>query len=186
MFEIKGSETIRDEFDYPGVRVYITAHFESSMQNFKIDISTGDVITPAAVRYDYPLMFEDRTIPLMSYNIETILAEKLQTIMARAQANTRMRDFYDIYVISGNEEIDYNELRNAFYATCESRKTENLIPDIMEIYDAVAESEAMKNQWENYKNRNYYVGDLSWENVTTVCIELAEVIDSGPVQFFGM
>ncbi len=181
-FEIEDSETIRDEFDYPGIRVYLCAYFEKSVQRFKIDISTGDVITPAAIEYDYPLMFDEGAIPLMSYNVETILAEKLQTIMARAQANTRMRDFYDVYIISENEEIDYDDLREAFYKTCESRNTEDMIPDIREIYTAIAESEAMENQWENYRRKQYYVGDLTWEEVMGVCISLADGIDSGFTQ----
>ncbi len=184
-FETDGSETIRDEFDYPGVRVYICARFEGSEQRFKIDISTGDVITPAAIEYDYPLMFDEGTIPLLSYNVETLLAEKLQTIMARAQANTRMRDFYDVYIISKFEEIDYDDLREAFRKTCESRNTENMIPDIIEIYRAIAENEAMEIQWDNYRRKQYYVGDLTWEDVMGVCISLADGIDSdftqGPI-----
>ena len=171
-FEITDAETIMDEFDYPGVRIKLNAYFENSRQPIKLDISTGDVITPSAVHYEYPLMFENRTISVMSYNVETLLAEKLQTIMARAETNTRMRDFYDIYIITKNEEIDYDDLATAFAATCKARNSESQIKDIVEIYSAVAESEAMKKQWDNYKNRNFYVKDISWETVTDVCKNL--------------
>ena len=94
-------------------------------QPIKIDISTDDVITPSAVEYKYKLMFEDRTILLLTYNIETLLAEKIQTILARGLVNTRLRDFYDIYElvqVKGNQ-IDMDVLRTAFVATCRKRST---------------------------------------------------------------
>lgn len=86
-----------EEFDYPGIRMMIEANLERMRQPFKIDISTDDAITPGAVEYKYKLMFEDRSISVLSYNLETLLAEKMQTILARGLANTRMRDFYDVY-----------------------------------------------------------------------------------------
>lgn len=171
-FEIINAETIMDEFDYPGVRVRINAYFENSRQPIKVDVSTGDIITPAAVRYEYPLMFEDRTISVLSYNIETLLAEKLQTIMVRAETNTRMRDFYDVYIIAKNEKINYDDLAAAFAATCKARNSEGYIEKIEEIYIAVAENETMKKQWDNYKAKNFYVGDISWKDVINVCITL--------------
>ena len=171
-FEITDAETIMDEFDYPGVRIKLNAYFENSRQPIKLDISTGDVITPSAVHYEYPLMFENRTISVKSYNIETLLAEKLQTIMVRAETNTRMRDYYDVYIIVENEQINYADLSAAFNATCKARNSENQIKDIVEIYTAVAESETMKKQWDNYKSRNFYVGDISWESVSSICKEL--------------
>ena len=103
----------------------IRAELERMRQEFKIDVSTGDVITPDAVMYPYKLMFEERTIPLYTYNIETLLAEKLETLMARGTANTRMRDFYDIHVILEKEvaSIDFGNLKKAFLATSENRAT---------------------------------------------------------------
>ena len=175
-FEITDAETIMDEFDYLGVRIKLNAYFENSRQPIKLDISTGDVITPSAVHYDYPLMFEDRTISVMSYNVETLLAQKLQTIMVRAEANTRMRDFYDVYIITKNEKINCDDLVAAFAATCKARNSENQINNVVEIYTAVAESEAMKRQWNNYKTGSYYVGKLSWESVMAVCCSMAEIV----------
>lgn len=176
-FEITDAETIMDEFDYPGVRIKLNAFFENSRQPIKLDISTGDAITPAAVNYEYPLMFEDRTISVLSYNVETLLAEKLQTIIVRAETNTRMRDFYDIYIISKNEKINYDDLSAAFKATCKARNTEILINDTIEILNDIANSETMNKLWSNYKQRNYYVGDISWEDVTHACKNvLVEII----------
>lgn len=86
--------------DYPGIRFMLEASMDKMRQPLKIDVSTGDIITPDAVEYSYKLMFEDRTISIWTYNLETLLGEKLETIMARGTANTRMRDFYDIYVLT--------------------------------------------------------------------------------------
>lgn len=86
-----------EEFDYPGIRVMLEATLDKMRQPIKIDISTDDVITPGAIEYDYKLMFEDRTISVLTYNKETLLAEKMQTIINRGIANTRLRDFYDVY-----------------------------------------------------------------------------------------
>lgn len=97
-FEIKEVIHILDAMKYPGIRISLNAIMGSLITPLKIDISTGDVITPHAIEYNYKLLLEDRTISLWSYNLETILAEKLQTILTRGVLNTRMRDFYDIHL----------------------------------------------------------------------------------------
>ena len=102
-----------EEHDYHGVRIKLIANFGTFKQPIKIDISTGDVITPSAVEYNYELMLEDRSIPLLSYNLETLLAEKLETIIAGSTANTRMRDFYDVYLLSKTQYIDMQNLKSA-------------------------------------------------------------------------
>ena len=114
-----------EEFDYPGIRVMLEATLDKMRQPIKIDISTDDVITPRAIEYDYKLMFEDRTISVLTYNKETLLAEKMQTIINRGIANTRLRDFYDVYSIMSfyGEQIEKRILYDAFSATCEKRKT---------------------------------------------------------------
>ena len=114
-----------EEFDYPGIRVMLEATLDKMRQPIKIDISTDDVITPRAIEYDYKLMFEDRTISVLTYNKETLLAEKMQTIINRGIANTRLRDFYDVYSIMNfyEEQIEKRVLYDAFSATCEKRKT---------------------------------------------------------------
>ena len=124
-FKIKSVSTIMEDFDYPGVRIMLEASLGKMRQSVKLDISTDDVITPSAIEYEYRLMFEDRTIRLLTYNIETLLSEKMQTILARGTANTRMRDFYDIFKIAGdgNQKIDPQTLYLAFCATCKKRGT---------------------------------------------------------------
>lgn len=98
-FEIVSCKEIMSDFEYPGVRMMIEARLDRLRQQFKIDISTDDVITPSAIEYDYKLLFEDRTIRVMTYNLETVLSEKLQTVLQRDVVNTRMRDFYDLFYL---------------------------------------------------------------------------------------
>lgn len=176
-FTLKNAVNIMEENEYPGLRFTIEAKLEKLKQTIKLDISTGDVITPRAVMYSYKLMFEDRSIPLYTYNIETLLAEKLETVVSRGEANTRMRDFYDIHMIMDRERknIKLNDLQNAFEATCRQRET-NISADINDIMYALEQSAAMKRQWENYRSNSFYVGDLSWEDVTESAFELLSLV----------
>ena len=109
VFSITNAESIMEEHDYPGLRFTLIGTLDGLRQKVKIDISTGDAITPRAIEYRYPLMFEDRSLQIMSYNLETLLAEKLETIMYRGTSNTRMRDFYDIYMLTGKPGIAIND-----------------------------------------------------------------------------
>lgn len=121
-FEIKEVSEIMDEMEYPGVRFSMNAVMGKLITPIKIDISTGDVITPHAINFEYKLMLEERSIFLWSYNLETILVEKLQTILSRGVLNTRMRDYYDISMLLSlyKDEIDTNVLKQAFKATCKN------------------------------------------------------------------
>lgn len=176
-FTLKNAVNIMEGNEYPGLRFTIEAKLEKLKQTIKLDISTGDVITPRAVMYSYRLMFEDRSIPLYTYNIETLLAEKLETVVSRGEANTRMRDFYDIHMIMDRERknIKLNDLQNAFEATCRQRET-NISADLNDIMYALKQSAAMKRQWENYRSNSFYVGDLSWEDVTESAFGLLNLV----------
>ena len=122
-FKITKTQEIMEGHEYEGVRFMIECRLDKLKQTIKIDISTGDEITPRAIAYKLPLIVEDRSIDLWAYNLETLLAEKLETIMVRAEANTRMRDFYDIHVLLKYEadKIDRDTLKEAFVATCKRR-----------------------------------------------------------------
>ncbi|XCB29265.1 nucleotidyl transferase AbiEii/AbiGii toxin family protein [Arcanobacterium hippocoleae] len=98
-FEVIRSEDIREFDDYQGIRIFLKAHYPPMKIPISIDVTTGDVITPSAITYEYPLLFDNYTISLMAYPIETVLAEKLETVLSRGIANTRPRDFYDIYML---------------------------------------------------------------------------------------
>lgn len=164
-FSIKAVENIMDEMEYPGIRVLLDSQMEKMIIPLKIDISTGDVITPRAMEFSYHLMLENRSISLWSYNLETILAEKFQTILARGVLNTRMRDFYDVRVLLqlyGNR-IDRETLIAAFTATCRKRGTELLYADADGILSNIESSAALKKLWESYQKKYSYAADVSFE-----------------------
>ena len=167
-FEVVKSAEIMTDFKYPGVRLVLEARLDRLKQRIKIDLSTDDVITPAAIRYSYPLMFEERSIELMTYTPETLLAEKIQIVLARGITTTRMRDYYDVYeIVVGNKvSIDKEVLAEAFTATCMKRKTIFGSEQIEKIVNEVSADEGLLNLWDLYKKDNFYVGDIKW---TVVC-----------------
>lgn len=166
-FRVKRAEQIMDEMEYPGIRVAMEATLGPMPIPLKLDISTGDVITPREIRYDYKLLTEDRSIPLWSYNLETILAEKLQTVLARGVLNTRMRDFYDIHELSRlyAETIDVPTLRAAFQATCHKRGTERLLEEGNSILHGLADDPALQKLWASYQKKFSYAADLSYADI---------------------
>ncbi len=166
-FKITSVTNIMTDFEYPGIRMVLEATLDRMRQPIKLDISTDDVITPAAVDYEYKLMFEDRTISLLSYNTETLLAEKMQTIIARGIANTRMRDFYDVSGIArlNADKINHNLLAEAFQATCRKRETVFSKEEMEETFSKIQSDEPLAKMWEQFRKKNFFVGDLLWEDV---------------------
>ena len=171
-FKITSVKKIMEEFDYPGIRMMIEANLDRLRQPFKIDISTDDVITPNAIEFKYKLMFEDRTISVLSYNLETLLAEKMQTILARGLANTRMRDFYDIYEIMNSkaEEVNLDVLKYAFEATCVRRGTVYDKADVEVILDKIKADKGMEDMWNRFRTVNYFVEGLDWKEIISFVI----------------
>lgn len=165
-FEVKDSSTIMDEMEYPGIRFTLNVIMDGLITPIKIDISTGDVITPRAIEYQYNFLLEDRTATLLSYNLETILAEKLQAILNRELLNTRMRDFYDIYVLFSMYEntINVNVLKEAFYATCKKRNSINLIKNSNLLINTISNSDVLENRWNEYQKKFAYVQGISYED----------------------
>ena len=163
-FRITKIEDIMEGHEYEGIRFHIEGVLEKLRQTIKIDISTGDAITPAAMEYELPLILENRKIGLWAYNMETLLAEKLETVMTRAEANTRMRDFYDIYILTRQKAFEFNptHLKEAFAATCRKRGSEAAIPSFDEVLESIEASPEMQDAWENYRKNNPYVEDLTW------------------------
>ena len=175
-FTITKVSDIMEEHDYPGIRFMLEATLDNLRQTIKIDISTGDIITPGAVEFSYNLMLEDRAISLWTYNLETLLAEKLETIMARGTANTRMRDFYDIHIISQQEPYDLVILKRAFLATSSKRNTTDQIPDFRTILATVESDDVMRRQWENFRKESFFIGELTWDEVMESVKLLAESV----------
>ena len=171
-FKISRFSDIMEGHDYPGIRFMLETKLDNMRQIIKIDISTGDIITPKAVEYSYKLMFEDRSISIWTYNLETLIGEKLETIMARGITNTRMRDFYDIHVLLHEKKLDYSVLKDAFMATSRKRGSEHLLPDFDEILDSVHLDSNMKEMWEKFRSDNFFVGDISWDDVNQSVLKL--------------
>ena len=150
-FILNDVSDIMDNIEYPGIRIHMDAKLENLIVPIKIDISTGDVITPREIRYEYPLLLEDKSIQLWSYNLETILAEKIQTILSRGLLNTRMRDFYDVTTLFDryNDSINYNDLSLAFDKTCRKRETLSVLEHYEEILCSIREDSTLQNLWKN-------------------------------------
>ena len=163
-FQLKSISEIMDEAEYPGIRVNMTTTFDGVVTPLKIDISTGDAITPRVIRYSFKLMLEDRSIDIWAYNLETVLAEKLETIITRTTTNTRMRDFYDIYILEqlhGNT-LDPQILHDALRATAHKRGTERHLAEAAEVFEEVENSSVMQKLWESYRKKFSYAADLEW------------------------
>lgn len=165
--------SILTDFEYPGIRIKVEMVLDRMRQVVKIDISTDDIITPGAIEYEYKLMFEDRTISLFTYNKETLLAEKVQTILTRGIANTRFRDFYDVYGIikMQADDVDKEIFLKAFKATCKKRETVFTKEDMELTLIQIQEDIGMAQMWERFKKGNYFVGDLEWKNVLKVVLQ---------------
>lgn len=166
-FEVKDVSNIMDEMEYPGIRITMNANVGKLITPLKIDISTGDVITPRAIEFNYDLLLEDRSISLWSYNLETILAEKLQTVLARGILNTRMRGFYDIRMLLDTYEDKINKavLKDAFAATCKKRGTDHLQEQAEEIIKIIEANEQLQVLWRAYEKKYSYAADIDYASV---------------------
>lgn len=177
-FDVKDVSNIMDEMEYPGIRVTMNANVGRLITPLKIDISTGDVITPRAIEFNYDLLLEDRSISLWSYNLETILAEKLQTVLARGILNTRMRDFYDIRMLLDTYEDKVNKvvLKDAFAATCNKRGTDHLQEQAEEIIKIIEADEQLQVLWRAYQKKYSYAAEIDYASVISGVRKLMDSI----------
>lgn len=166
-FRVKQISEIMEEAEYPGVRVSLEATFDGIITPLKLDISTGDVITPKEVRYSFKLMLEERSIDVWAYNLETVLAEKLETIVSRNVTNTRMRDFYDIHILQQiyGSGVSPAILHKAMEATSKKRGTLEQMKDAATVFDEVEKDSGMEKFWISYQKNFSYAEDLSWHTV---------------------
>mgnify|MGYP000023045788 CR=1 FL=1 len=179
-FRVKRISEIMEEADYPGVRVSMETKFDGVITPLKIDISTGDIITPREIKYNFNLMLENRTIEVWAYNLETVLAEKLETVISRNVTNTRMRDFYDIYILQQlyGEQLSKDVLWDALVATAKKRETLEQIEteDIDEVFDEIQSSSVMENLWKAYQRNYSYSADIPWHTIMKSIRTLYEII----------
>jgi len=168
---------IRADDVYGGYRVKITATYDTIKTPFNIDISTGDVITPQATKYTLRGIFEeDKQIEIWAYNIETILAEKIETILRRNTLNTRPRDFYDIFILSTMSNYDRGLLRKAVLATAKHRGTTGQITDVKVLLKAITSSLDLRQQWNKYRREYHYASNITYEQISEKIIEVCQTL----------
>jgi len=178
-FVYESIEPIREEDAYNNFRVHLRAKYGKIDSPMKIDITTGDAITPAAIRYDFPLLFEDRSVPIMAYSIETVLAEKYETIIRRNIGTTRARDYYDLHTLfrSRKEDVRPDVLKAAVLHTAQKRGSVRDIEDWQEIIKDLREEPKMYLLWDNYVTENKYIGELEFHIVLDTVEEVANLLN---------
>lgn len=176
-FVLKGIEEIREESEYGGYRISIEIAYENVVVPIKIDVSTGDIITPKEVLYSFDLLFEDRNIEILAYNLETVLAEKFETIISRGIFNTRARDFYDIYILITLQEknINKDDFKNALTSTATKRETLEKINDSFSIIEEIKGDKIIQGIWKAYTKRFVYANDIAFEDSIAPLIKLFEM-----------
>ena len=159
VFEYKGIEPIREEDAYNNFRVHLQAKYGKIDSPMKIDVTTGDAITPAAIQYDFPMLFEEKSIPVMAYTLETVLAEKYETIIRRNIGSTRARDYYDLHTLyrSRKSSVRPEILKAAVLHTAMKRDSVQDMQDWKEILKDIREEPAMYLLWDNYVAENKYI-----------------------------
>ena len=165
---------IREDDEYGGFRVAIIARYESINTPLKIDITTGDIITPDAIRYAFHSNFENKKIEVWAYNVETILAEKVETILRRSVLNTRPRDFYDVYIImkTQRQTIHKRIFVSALSATSKKRLSLGALQDKDKILLTIKTDPIMRQRWDRYCKDNYYANGIEFDEVIEVLIDI--------------
>lgn len=166
VFEIGTISPIREDDIYGGYRVMLNAKFDTLLTPLSIDVSTGDAITPYAVQYNFSEIFDDeKSYELWAYNIETVMAEKVETILRRGVFNTRPRDFYDTYILTTTQKFDNAVFADALSATAKHRGTTEQIADVPSILYNIEESPELKTMWGKYRKQFSYAKDITYEQI---------------------
>ncbi len=176
-FQIVSIKDIRLEDEYGGFKLNILSKLDNNKTYITIELTTGDVITPIEMKYNYKSFFEDKKIPIMSYNIETVLAEKFQTIITRGLLNTRLKDFYDVYILMNKKthEINKNTLMTAIKNTFNKRKTYLDVDYINEVITNLKENENMNNLWQEYVLKNPYAKNINFKDTINALKSISDL-----------
>ncbi|PIE77077.1 MAG: abortive phage infection protein [Clostridiales bacterium] len=177
-FEIVSVDHIREEDDYENFRMNIIAKYGKINNSMKIDITTGDIITPKDIEYSYSCMFSERDIKIQAYPIETIIAEKYESIIKRNIGTTRMRDFYDLYKLCNykKDEINYTILSKAIKKTAERRGSVSFINEAKEIIEDIKNDDYLNNLWKVYLKENKYADEISFLDTIEILDFIERVI----------
>lgn len=174
-FQIINSTPIREEDDYGGLKYNIVAIFDNLRVNLSIDIATGDTITPKEIEYNYKMLFEDRKLQIMTYNIESIIAEKFQTVVSRGILNSRMKDYYDLYYLITYKKFSKENLKQAITKTFEKRNTN--LKEIENTLSKIKESSFIKELWENYSKKHRYTENIKFEEIINTIYKISDIIN---------
>jgi len=175
-FTFRSIGEIREGDEYTGYRVALSANYLPMAVPIKLDITSGDKITPREIEYEYKLMMEERSIRVLAYNLATILAEKLETVISRGDQNTRSRDYYDIYILTKlqEENIDMESLMFALQATTKKRGSTDVVKQYRQIMEVVRSSEAMIRQWDNYRKNFDYADNIEFSETCNAVVRLMD------------
>lgn len=179
-FEISAISTIRESDDYPGIRIALKANYPPISVPLTVDVTTGDMITPREIKYTFSLLFDKRTINILAYNLETVLAEKIETILSRSIANTRPRDYYDVYILYTlrGDECDKITLRHTLERTAKKRGSIRIIQQYREIMDEICNSRKQRNLWNKYIHEYDYAKDISFDDACNTIKNIMNAITS--------
>lgn len=178
IFSFRSIREIREGDEYTGYRVSLSANYLPMIVPLKLDITTGDKITPKEIEYRFKLLLEDRSISVLAYNLETILAEKLETVISRGDQNTRPRDYYDIYILAKLQysNIEPGTLKVALEATTEKRGSSEVVKAYRKIMNTVRNSEIMQKQWDNYQKDYEYSQDIAFVDACDTVVQLMDLL----------
>ena len=177
-YELLRTDDIRETDEYPGIRVFLRACYDPLAVPLTVDVTTGDKITPSAITYEYPFVFDEGSATVMAYPLETVLAEKIETVLARNVATTRIRDFYDIYELWRVRGcvVHGRTLAQALVATCEKRNTWEAVERREEIIDVMRADDGLCRQWRTYVSKHSYAAGLSFAETLDSLQEIMESI----------
>ena len=178
--KINKVELIREDDDYGGYRITFEAKYNNEMPVImKIDITTGDKITYKEIKYSFTLMLEDRKIQIWSYNVETIIAEKFEAIVKRGVLSTRIRDYYDVYMLINTQSkiIDKRTLKDAITLTAQYRGTSEIIKDWKKIVEKIANDSKMQRQWKRYQKDNFYAEEIEYNDLINAISKVGKIFD---------
>lgn len=171
-FILNEIKDIREADDYGGYRASLIAQFETIQIPLKIDVTVGDKLTPDAIQYAFPSNFEEKAIHIWAYNTETILAEKVETILRRGVFNTRSRDFYDVYLLTKTQKFDRELFSTALHATAEKRMSLKILLESQKIIAKLQIDTLIKERWMQYCKANEYAKEISFEEIISALREI--------------
>lgn len=183
-FQIISIRDIRLEDEYGGFRLNILSKLDNNKTYITVELTTGDVITPKEIKYNYNSIFENKKIPIMSYTLETVLAEKFQTIVTRGLLNTRLKDFYDVYILIKTKmnELNKNNLIKAINNTFKRRETNFDIEQFNEVIKDLSDDNNMNNLWNEYVSKNSYAKGVKFEDTINAIKEIIEILEKELVE----